>query len=170
MQEPNSSPKPRTAEEWRAQYYPEEAGALVHRLLAQGVSKEEMQLECAEHSLRKWKGLRKEVLEPNFSNLILSVWPVDRDSKIILDGAGSTTCSLCIMTNPDRPGITKCDVCPITAARGSPCIRLMLGDADFAPWTAWTHNEDPEPMIKCLEATVEWCKQQLSKADGQPAS
>jgi hypothetical protein len=90
-----------------------------------------------EHSLRKWKGARKEVLKE---------YGLSRDGFLITTGETvlsfrETSCALCQVHN------SNCDECEIKLSRGRSC---------GSEFRVFAKDGNPEPMIKLLEQTIQW--------------
>ena len=118
-------------EAWRAELYP---------IDAQDVTKE----YAVEHSLQKWRGLRRSNLEKHGF-----VDTLDDGSEKLPLLVDSSTCALC------EHHIKKgCPTCPITLATGHTCDQDVYGKS--SPWQVWNLARNPEPMIKALEAARLW--------------
>jgi len=124
-------------ESWRLEYYPVPA---THVPVAEAVA----------HSLLKWQGLRPDNLSrhnmevDSFGNLAY-MGDLDVKDYFPVDGR---SCALCVH---HIAAISSCTRCPITLAIGRPCdAREDLEDAS-TPWSSWTQDGDPEPMIAALE-------------------
>lgn len=130
------------AKEWLATYYPTPADKVQHE-------------EALAHSLRKWEGLRPEVLEAH--GLYSDGWSVfERGGGLrpVIRG-GSSSCALCERFYNHRDRETPCAACPLAIARGGvPCDERM-DDETSAPWGRYTVDKDPEPMIGWLRVALE---------------
>lgn len=119
-----------TLSTWKTEFYPTEASEC---------SKE----DAIEHSLRKWRGLRKEALERH--GAFIKYGDVRSDGEFFVIGGSS--CALCESFFTER----ACKACPLAMSRGGkPCDREMPNEA-ISPWHSWTDRFDPEPMISALE-------------------
>lgn len=122
-------------ETWKRQFYPVEAETAAK----QGAK------AATIHSIRKWEGLRPDVLEKH---------GVSADRSTLADDQGSPgfaingeTCALCVAFCV--PG-AECVRCPLYKARDSTrCDKLMRYEAR-SPYGAWINYADPEPMIAWL--------------------
>lgn len=114
---------------WRAEFYP---------VRADEVTKE----YAVEHSLQKWRGLRRSNLERH------GFVDTGDDGKLPLS-VDSSTCALC-----EHHLKKGCPTCPITLATGDRCDKIVYGK--ISPWRVWTLAHNPEPMIKALEAAQLW--------------
>lgn len=125
-----------SAETWRAEFYPIEA-------------RECPKEKAVEHSLQKWKGLRKESLEEHELE----------KSPIKVTGG---TCSLCQhydssegVTNEDFAIGRTCPQCPLQ-------IIDKNCDEKDSPWDKRL-EDGPEPMIAALEKALEWEREDLNE-------
>jgi len=107
--------------------------------------------KALEHSLQKWRGLRKEVLDEH--GLWASTCQVeDAEGQRVLE-INTESCALCLYY---REGYLHCPNCPIAEVTRC-CTGYSL------PWRAWMGDRDPEPMIRALEAAVEGEKAKVEK-------
>jgi hypothetical protein len=106
------------------------------------------------HSLRKWEGLRPEVLNEH---------GLTKDSMFIVSIAEKTTvlrisgdsCALCAKFTPEYgQGWPDCSKCPLQKVRGSDCDYPLRGEVR-SPWSAWSYARNPEPMIEVLKQALE---------------
>ena len=87
------------------------------------------------HSLNKWRGLTREAL-------------LKHDLHFAPIHVGGSNCALCVHHVGTTP---MCVSCPLAISRdGVPC-----DDGEDSPWTAWCTSNNPDPMIKALEAANE---------------
>ena len=100
------------------------------------------------HSLRKWQGL---------AELELAHHGLDRP-PITVD---SSTCALCVHFH-DRQDEEEeeCDNCPIVRVTGQPCDSSREEDespytTSLTPYTHWTREKNPWPMISLLQRVLE---------------
>lgn len=106
---------------------------------------------AVEHCLRKWRGLRAEVLEQHQIMLFSSY-----ESGFSFHNCyvNAQTCALCV-----RHDII-CSKCSLALSRDRfPCI-LKRPTETISPWLAWLENSDPEPMIQALEQALEYVKKE----------
>lgn len=127
-------PVVKTLAAWKAEFYPVEA-------------KDVAAEDALAHSLRKWKGLRKENLERH---------GVRCEGSYITDGQQSlyidtTSCALCCQAGA-MDG-TDHAACLGVKATGRRCDLRRA-----SPWSAWRKSHDPEPMIAWLEEAIEKSK------------
>ena len=109
------------------------------------------------HSLRKWRGMRADVLKKyNLYHNNSSIY-VEGESRMDISTA---TCALCVkhyrvdLEDYDE----QCKTCPLSEVRGVACDKLPSNrDKPFelSPYHAFTCKNDPEPMIKLLEAALQ---------------
>ena len=119
---------------WRAEFYP---------VRADEVTKE----GAVEHSLQKWRGLRRSNLEKHGF-----VDTLDDGSEKLPLLVDSSTCALC--EHHIKKGCPTCPTCPITLATGHTCDQVVYGKS--SPWRIWGLAHNPEPMIEALEAAQLW--------------
>ncbi len=132
-----------TSAQWLARYYPTPAAEVAED-------------DAILHSLRKWRGLRAEVL---------AVHGITTSGRRLYDACTgarvlpleATSCALCVhyMETEDEDGHPErlCTRCPLTFVRGTPCDDAV---DEQPPWFAWTEDNDPEPMIALLEDAAWW--------------
>lgn len=113
--------------EWRRRFYPIDAIEA-----AQGSV-----LDCAEHSLQKWKGALPEN-EPEGGI------PIDFDAS---------NCALCVKFRKRAHEKPDCNSCPLNKYTIG-CAKLSR-ITFFPPWGVWTDSGNPIPMIAALEKVVE---------------
>lgn len=135
------------AKEWLATYYPAPASEVHHE-------------QALAHSLRKWEGLRPEVLkEHGLRSNGYYLYGSGSDSSILM--LGESSCTLCASFYNDHDRETPCAACPLAIARGGvPCDELMEGEGS-SPWGHFAKTQDPEYMIGWLRRALE--------AQGAPA-
>lgn len=127
---------------WQALYYPVPASEATGS-----------ELEAAEHSLRKWRGLRD--LEAH--SIHTDVFDIRaEDGALSIDSA---TCALCAR-HAKSNGQTDCCQCVLVSVRGIACDRPVRA----SPYSAWNKGGDPEPMIALLEQAVERLKGEANAA------
>jgi len=132
-------------ETWRAEFYP---------IRASGCPQE----QAAAHSLQKWIGLRPENLTKHGCNT---------SEGYVTDGSGSNgvrvdgaTCALCHWYLKKKGVYELCKKCPLSIVRGGFACDERNEEEDHGPWHSWTYDDNPEPMIKWLEKTVDYLKEQ----------
>ena len=111
-------------EAWLAKFYPVPASACRVE-------------DALEHSIRKWDGLLR-ANRPEEAAIPIKVH--------------AETCALCHHFNLDDPDPADpvCGGCPLALSRdGTPCD-VKLKTEVFSPYTRWTMNWDPKPMIEAL--------------------
>jgi hypothetical protein len=143
----------KSARAWKQKYYP---------VAASQVPRTATPLEMTEHALRKWRGLRPNVLARYDLGLV-------RICHTELQGPGlrlpihSQSCVLC-----RRFIKTDCLQCPLYRNLGAPC------DRGYGPFYVWSRFHDPEPMIKALELTrrrlIREQKKKVKQTEPQPAA
>lgn len=126
-----------SSKSWLSEFYPVEAddGSL------------KTNLQRVQHSLQKWRGLRKEELKRHNIKVVddCRLYTKRTDNFVLQVNADS--CALCMKYGD----AWYCSGCPLTRVRaGSPCDKGRLSE-DQAPWRAWTYDQNPEPMIAALE-------------------
>lgn len=141
------SPAPRTLESWKKCYYPVAA-------------KDCPEEDALEHSIQKWEGLRKEVLQEYGLHVDISGLSV-----AIADSLGNKlaindqTCALCHHYEEGDEGV-NCFRCPLRAEK----VRRLHDPDELADYTldcareyrAWTIVDNPVPMIELLRAAAKW--------------
>lgn len=125
-------------ESWCEEFYSVEASEMAGK----------SDIECLEHSLKKWKGLSQESLERH--GLVVNRYLVgnaiaatDKRRYIYID---SSSCALCEKyLEPHLP----CKGCPIHKNTGFDCSR---------EYECFYHSLLPQKMITLLEDTLKWQK------------
>lgn len=115
--------------------------------------------DAAEHSLKKWIGLRPENLSRHGLRTV-SIAITDGKTALTIDGL---SCALCKHHNYVAQATTyrDCPSCPIVAVNGGrTCLNKTL-DGRPSPWHQWVNYHEVEPMIELLERTVEYVKTQV---------
>lgn len=134
-----------SAESWLKEFYPESAKAVVNA----GAS----DLVLVKHALRKWRGLRFEMLKKHGLLLInrdIYVDPdYDPDYDMVVLTIDGDSCSLCCRHYDGM----DCLHCPLAIARNGVTCDNAYADEMKSPYAIFSRNEDPEPMIKWLEQT-----------------
>jgi hypothetical protein len=137
-------------EKWKQSFYPIEASELVKS----GAS----ELECAKHSLQKWRGLAEIAKELEYDRVMVR-------NVLVADEIDPSTrnCALCQLhihqcfDNPaDRDNM--CSDCILTKLRnGYPCDHVNRKNTDEwqSPYHAFTSHINPKPMIALLEQAVD---------------
>ncbi len=129
-------------ETWKALYYPVEADEVKGRI------------ETTQHSLRKWEGLRPDVLKEHGLELCrgqLNEWISETAVSTRLWISGDS-CALCKQF--DGAGEGDCEQCPLAMVReGVTCVRSMRQE-ESSPYAHFMDNKDPEPMIQWLQAAL----------------
>jgi len=119
-------------EAWLKKYYPVEAETLANA----------SDIECVQHSLNKWRGLTKDVLEKYGLVSDESLIEGDNFSFYIDDDS----CALCVKYLVQE---VMCTGCPLSKQLGKPC------DANYiAPYSIFIRTGNPLLMIKALEKTL----------------
>jgi hypothetical protein len=132
---------------WKAEFYPRRPSTRMSRLAA------------AEHSLRKWLGLRPHALTRHGVDFTeATVGEGNKLSDILYFDA--TSCALCVKFQGEA--IPSCVTCPLFQVRGKvPCDDLR-DDETLSPYHKALVG-DPEPMIAWLRKTVAYVKRQAAK-------
>lgn len=133
--------------DWLKEYYPQK----VTKKLVKSMTWK----QAVEHSLRKWRGLRKEVLKK---------YGLEKDRTEISDGKSYIvinykTCALCKKSSdPRNDGVINCDLCPLPRVLGyNPCT-------DPGPYTKFGWDGDANPMIRALEKTLKALTEEEDRA------
>ncbi len=116
-------------ETWRKEFYPVPASDAATS-----------DLEAARHSLRKWRGLRQEILEKHDAEVDEAG---HRTPPISVDDC---SCALCCRHLNNEEG--HCGECPLIVLTGFHC------GGHQKQWSAWVDCYNPEPMIEALEELV----------------
>lgn len=125
---------------WRDTYYP--TPAYLHGKHDDPDSKEAA-VAAIRHSLRKWEGLRPDVLKAHGT------------TRLELHMTGGDRCSLCYLATARRRvavlslGSDICAYCPLTQAGQPPC------DEPESAYREQQDTHDPQPMIAALRAALE---------------
>jgi len=117
---------------WKEKFYP---------ILASNCPKE----EAIEHSLNKWRGLRK---LDEFNLIWDDGYISDGEEKLVID---ITSCALCYhyIEKEDHTD-HECEKCPLYKIRDCACDEFFFND-QMSPYTAWKYYGDPERMISLIE-------------------
>lgn len=125
-------------ETWKAEFYPIAVN-----------SQSWNRLTALQHSLQKWRGLRKSALyrhglvkSADFTGISFG----DEQSFLI----SSLTCALCELSL-SKEG--DCSNCPLFLARGERCDE-EYSEEDLSPYHSFTMKNDPEPMIVLIELAI----------------
>lgn len=132
-------------ESWCPEHYPVDANVAATDDVA-----------ACEHSLRKWRGLRKEALAAHelvVNEAVLYEKDFEDFEEWVLS-VNAKTCALCLL-HVERTG--SCETCPLYEVRGRPCDELRDGEKD-SPYFTFSCCDDPEPMIGWLEKALEFAK------------
>lgn len=143
-------------ESWKQEYYPVPAN-------------ETDKSDAVAHSLRKWLGLRPEVLAAH-SLVMFGCRLCEKDNL----GTGlyidADSCALCHHYSPDsvyaEDDDTECERCPLYKARGGHVCHVddvAAGETE-TPFRAFTRTDNPEPMIRWLQVTQQREAQNTSHA------
>lgn len=131
-------------ETWRTEFYPEEAVAVALR---------GNDIECIEHSIRKWSGVSPENLQKH--NVYVRGFRIearDEDASWSHLPMASETCALChladIRLNEEQGD--ECSQCPIVKATGAKCD---------SQWHHFETGEGEVPMQQLLQKTLEFLKE-----------
>jgi len=125
-------------ETWKAEFYP---------VPACDVKKK----EALAHSLRKWDGLTKPILRKHglvkeYDRISDGVFGMDIDAR---------SCALCEwFLGPIWSDQKPCLKCPLYKARGGKSCDHDTGGA-MAPYSQFTHNDNPHPMIRLIKKAIE---------------
>lgn len=135
-------------ETWKAEFYPEEAD----------IAAEKGALEATKHSLLKWEGLRKENKDKHGLGQ-----GVGGGRVLVFGGESfridSGTCALCGFVGLKEE---SCESCPFYLANGFDCsgdLEEYDEEIEEYPYHSYTKTGDPEPMIECLEKTLEYLEE-----------
>jgi len=128
----NSKKEWLNGEDWIDKYYPVGAETLA----------DASDIECTQHSLNKWRGLTKDVLEKY--DLVSSVSLIEGDNyRFYIDGDSCALCQKYIEKT------SSCRNCPLYKQIGSSC------DSGYdSPYKNFTKKGNPLPMIEALEKTL----------------
>lgn len=133
----------KTYEDWLKEYYPETA----EEAATKSREKNDSGLYAAKHSLKKWEGARKKILDKYdmFADGIL-LFNHDCDRVIDFD---APTCSLCQYTVR-----RDCFYCPGTTANGYTCHDAFVSMAN---------KSSPRKMLHWLRETVKYLEAKQTK-------
>lgn len=140
--------------EWASKHYATPADAF------RGLSRSDLQtqLRAARHSLRKWRGLREDVMvehELRFSPHGSRMLTYREETRLYIDASSCALCKLC--TGEDET--VQCSQCPITRAADRTCAH---------EYAAFSRSGDVEPMIALLEKTVRYLERQIEAEKNKP--
>lgn len=147
---------------WIQTYYPQKA--------KDAAGKKASDLTLVQHCLKKWRGLREEVLiEHELVRMEEQILPQDTADTLRF-AVNDKTCALCLRYNDEAGSSNDCSGCPLEKHLGHPCDASDLTARSFQrltpdelvtyPYMHWHKHGDPEPMITALEKTE---KQLLEK-------
>lgn len=125
---------------WKKEFYP-----ITARQAA-----EQSRVRATEHSLRKWIGLRKSNL--NRHELFVGDYESDIQDENESFPIRSISCALCEKFDQGK----NCTECPLFESRGG--VRCD-SPATNSPFTCWTLDNNPAPMIKALRKALKWAKE-----------
>lgn len=132
---------------WKEEFYPVPASSVPKEM-------------SARHSLKKWQGLLPENMKRHKVKRVVGGWMPD---SAIEDKDGwkfefcGATCALCenyqidTYSNPDDDDI--CRKCPLFKVLGRACDNST--EDKPSPWHAFSHKNNPKPMIEALTKTAE---------------
>ena len=121
-------------ESWKQEFYPVEA-------------RDVLKASAIGHSLQKWKGLRSENIRKH--EVPVRSW---RNNNFVC----GASCALCThYLEPARPPLPRCTECPLYKLRGGYPCDFETPSEILSPYSAWTDDSDPEPMIALLEQAAE---------------
>lgn len=120
-------------------------------------SKRMSKIKAIEHSLRKWKGLTKSNLKKH-DMVKISYWietDVFENYKTISEqylNIDAESCALCVRFYDDDTSVEneECKKCPLFKTLGNPCDIALK-----SPYRIWKNQDNPRPMIRALEKTLE---------------
>ena len=120
--------------------------------------------DLVEHSLRKWRGLRRESLDKH-GVVRLSAYTIgdpDTTHPASAFQVSATTCSLCAAYEPTEEidletedYVTVCGDCPLYLSRGGVSCDTRSAHEEHSPFYAFGSGNGPEPMIAALEKALE---------------
>jgi hypothetical protein len=135
---------------WKKEFYPIEA-------------KDCPEKDALQHSLQKWKGLRKENLDKHGVNLdFYAVFVKGKKGSVTID---SDSCALCVHHRKlSSIGLIDCSKCPLFLERKLRCDQIEIGKNN-SPYSAlggdfveidgeYVEMSNPEPMIELIEAAI----------------
>jgi len=135
---------------WKRKYYPTTASTAARR----GT------LASVRHSLKKWSGLSKEILEEHDLRKVgYTIIDNSGDSELRI---ADTSCALCIRYI-DRSVKDACHACPLAIVRGGVPCDEKLPSEEISPYHIWTWYCDPQPMIDWLKQTEVYVKKEESQ-------
>ena len=170
------SPEPKSYAEWLAKFYPTDAkefipseGEYVYFFSEYGendkipLAQKAQEISALKHSIRKWEGLRPEVLREykvkytrsggvssvhsEDAQLVALKWP--ETLPLVID---STSCALCALKS------VNCEDCSIgsyLASTGE--MQIPVDELDcLGQFGEMLRNKNPEPMISLLNETLKW--------------
>lgn len=153
---------------WKAKFYPGEAGEVDPE-------------DAIKHSLTKWIGLRQENLK-NHGLTHQEGWYSIQDMHQIEFRIDGSSCALCAVHRAPWPGDDEpwvaadlCLRCPLYQLRGVSCDEELESEQDEdgaqvqAPYFAFTHGCDPEPMIALLQQLYDKQQKEKSRDDSATA-
>ncbi len=129
---------------WKAKFYPEEAVAVALR---------GNDIECIEHSIRKWNGVSPENLQKH--NVCIRGYRIEaKDVSWPYLPMVSETCALCHLTDirhNEEQDDDECSQCPIVKATGTKCD---------SQWQHFETGEGEVPMQQLLQKTLDFYEKQ----------
>ena len=159
---------------WKAEHYPVDAKTLSDS----GAPL----IDLVDHCIKKWEGLRPEVLRKHRMMMIhdalvnrrLKGESLNMSSSEILVSSNTSTkafimiddtsCALCRRFDDDDPDYDPvCDGCPLNDVRGAECTTRKGGTP--SPWEMWSSCRDPELMIEWLYKARQMLAKKAEKAD-----
>lgn len=120
---------------WKAEYYPVPA----HEVSAE---------DAVAHSLKKWRGLTKEVLNAHGLHVDCGCITSGPGAELGIDGY---SCALCAQFEGETG---SCRKCPLCQARGGVRCDNPLAGEEISPFKMFHLHGEPRPMIEWLEKSA----------------
>lgn len=143
-----------TPKDWFDKYYPVPASTM----------KRATMVECVQHSLTKWEGLKvAEKYDVTWDGFDL-LWK-DEKGRIKILEIDASSCSLCVkylnkdagIFNPDR-----CTTCPLAIVRGGVSCDSTRDNEQESPYALRVYGNSG-PMIRWLKKALKYAQEQEAK-------
>lgn len=122
---------------WKEEFYPIKAS---DRSLKTNLMR-------VQHSLQKWRGLRKEELERHGIVPVTNFKLQTKQGGDFVLHIDDRSCALCERYSYNN----QCQSCPLSRVRSGYSCDSSKPNEDMPPWRAWSFDQNPEPMIAVLE-------------------
>ena len=126
-------------------------------------------LQAAQHSLRKWRGMTEENMDRHGVTLSTAGNLECYDGELWdMLAISSSSCALCHKHSLREP-TPDCHYCPLRRIRNGARCDIGTSLEKVSPWAMWSRHASPDAMIRLLEKSVNsLTKEQQRKKTGCP--